>query len=105
MPYIEYNLFRDYIVANLCEQRDEVDNCCQGKCFLEKQINLANETDHPSSHTTGKKQIKGTDDYIVKETLPQKPNPCIETQLSFLTDARIRKISIEIPVPPPKRFI
>lgn len=29
---------REYIAKNLCVKRSEKNNCCQGKCYLEKQI-------------------------------------------------------------------
>lgn len=44
MPYIEYNLFKGYIAENLCVKKEEKGNCCQGKCFLNKQIK---ETEKP----------------------------------------------------------
>ncbi len=38
LPWIEYALFKRYIIENLCVNRDKPDSCCQGKCFLQKQI-------------------------------------------------------------------
>ena len=46
IPYIEYGLFKSYIAKNLCVKRNEKCNCCQGKCFLKKQVNLANENEN-----------------------------------------------------------
>jgi hypothetical protein len=107
LPYLEYNLFNNYIVENLCIQRNEENNCCQGKCFLEKQINLVNETEGNSSNPTEIKQINwnGTDDYIVEETIPKAPNLFINIQLFSLASIHITKMTMDIPCPPPKRFI
>lgn len=33
-----YNIKRDYIAAELCENRDKPDACCAGKCYLSKQL-------------------------------------------------------------------
>lgn len=33
-----YELNRDYIAKNLCEQKDITDNLCQGSCFLKNEI-------------------------------------------------------------------
>jgi hypothetical protein len=106
MPYIEYGLFKDYIAENLCIKKNEADNCCQGKCFLEQQINLVNETDTNTGNPVEKRQINpGTDDYIKVNTLLQAPSPSIKIQLSVFREARIPKTISDIPVPPPKRFI
>ena len=43
MPYIEYQLFKGYIAKNLCVKKEIKGNCCQGKCFLKKQIKLTDE--------------------------------------------------------------
>jgi hypothetical protein len=105
IPYIQYNLFENYIAENLCVNRYDKDSCCHGKCFLEKQIDRTDETDNDSSNPATKKQVKGIDDYVMKEVLLQKPNLLIEIQLLSLTDARLPKISLDISIPPPKRFI
>ncbi|MDR3245180.1 MAG: hypothetical protein LBT50_01955 [Prevotellaceae bacterium] len=102
LPYLEYNLFKNYIAENLCVKKNEANNCCQGKCFLEKQIGLVNETDEQSANPNGQKQIYfGVDYYIVKDNIEQKPNFLNERLLLFFKNIHIIKISIEIPIPPP----
>lgn len=56
MPYIEYSLFKGYIAKNLCVKKEEKGNCCQGKCFLQKQIK---ETELPENErtTTNNKRV------------------------------------------------
>ncbi|MDR2086172.1 MAG: hypothetical protein LBP72_03245 [Dysgonamonadaceae bacterium] len=104
LPYIEYNLFKEYIAGNLCVKRSSANNTCQGKCFLEKQINHVNETDHPSGNTSEKIQIneKGADDYITKEILQLTPVSLTETTFSPFREIRMVDIFIDIPLPPPK---
>jgi hypothetical protein len=107
LPYIEYNLFKNYIAENLCVKKNEANNCCQGKCFLEKQIGLLNEADEQSANSTEEKQVNnnGIDDFVVKKTILQEPVPFIEIQLSFFRDIHLPNISLDITVPPPQRFI
>lgn len=42
-PFIEYALFKDYIVQNLCVEREIEDSCCQGKCHLAERLESTNE--------------------------------------------------------------
>ncbi len=37
-PLLEYWLNKDFIVSNLCERKDELENTCQGMCHLKKQV-------------------------------------------------------------------
>jgi hypothetical protein len=107
LPTVEYNLFKNYIAENLCVKKNEANNCCQGKCYLEKQINLVNETGENSTNPTQEKQInwQGADDYIFEKSSLQTPNPLTKIQLSTLVDFHITKMRIDVLCPPPKRFI
>ncbi|RIH65054.1 hypothetical protein D1164_10725 [Mariniphaga sediminis] len=46
LPFVEYYAFKEYIIENLCIERDNPKSCCQGKCYLEKRIRETN-TDTP----------------------------------------------------------
>lgn len=35
---IDWQMNQAYIAKNLCEKRNEVNSCCQGKCQLKKRI-------------------------------------------------------------------
>jgi len=37
-PYIDYFFHKEYIVQNLCENKDKPELKCHGKCHLEKEI-------------------------------------------------------------------
>lgn len=48
IPLLEYQLLYNYIVNELCVEKDVPDSCCQGKCHLEKRLNetgASGETD------------------------------------------------------------
>jgi hypothetical protein len=105
LPYIQYNLFENYIAENLCINRYDENCCCHGKCFLEKQIAMADETDNDSSRPEAKKQIKGIDDYVVKEPVFPKPKPATRGLIPLSAGAFLPETSLDIPSPPPQRFI
>ena len=46
VPIMEYYANYDYIANVLCENRYKPYLECNGKCYLEKQLNKANHTDH-----------------------------------------------------------
>jgi len=58
IPYIEYSLFKSYIAKNLCVKKDQKNNCCQGKCFLKKQIKLTEENENSNGNDTKTKNDK-----------------------------------------------
>lgn len=43
--YLDFEIRRDYIVANLCVNRDKPMMHCNGKCYLAKRIAEAKEKD------------------------------------------------------------
>jgi hypothetical protein len=106
VPYIQYNLFQRYIAENLCVKQNEANNCCQGKCFLEKQINLIDETDESSGNPVEKKPNNSeTDDYLPNNIFLFGPVRLTEILLPILPDNCLRKLNLDVIVPPPKRFI
>lgn len=38
IPFIDYLLNYEYIVENICEQREELENLCMGNCYLSDQL-------------------------------------------------------------------
>lgn len=46
LPIIEYFVNYDYIVDELCENRDKPILTCNGKCYLEKQVKEQLNLDH-----------------------------------------------------------
>lgn len=57
LPFVEYALFKKHIAEQLCVKKDIKGNCCQGKCFLEKQIKQATDTD-TSANSHNENQLK-----------------------------------------------
>lgn len=51
LPIIEYYANYDYIATVLCENRDKPYLECNGKCYLEKQLNKINHNNHEHKST------------------------------------------------------
>lgn len=43
LVYLDYNLRKDYIAKNLCQNRNRPSMHCNGKCYLSKQLAKAAE--------------------------------------------------------------
>ena len=43
--YLDYEIRRDYIISNLCENRAQPILLCNGKCWLEKELAAAKKQD------------------------------------------------------------
>lgn len=66
LPYIEYAVNKEYIAKNLCINRADPHNCCEGKCYLEEEIKKSNDTGNDPLEKDGNKKIQNED---VKEFL------------------------------------
>lgn len=64
-----FELNRDYIAKNLCENRDQPKLSCCGKCYLGKQLNKTEESGKPSGNTPAK-------------TVKSEVSPCVMPALS-----------------------
>jgi hypothetical protein len=76
MPRVEYSIFKDYIAKNLCIKKDIKNNCCQGKCFLKKQIKEVDESSSENSNSNNNnKKIQNDDskEFLCSYFLTYKP--------------------------------
>lgn len=53
---LDYNMNKNYIAAELCEKRNIPKSCCQGKCFLKKQLQ---KEESPKNGQTSQKDDQG----------------------------------------------
>jgi hypothetical protein len=104
LPHIEYKLFRDYIVETLCIQRTEVNNECQGKCFLHKQIDLVNESGSAGNPAEKESITFETDDYVMTDATGNELHFGSKTHTPLFLINIYVSISVDIPAPPPKRL-
>lgn len=54
---LNFQVNRDYIAKNLCVKKNEVNNCCKGKCQLQKQLEK-DEKKHSSPNNTVKEKTE-----------------------------------------------
>lgn len=101
IPFLEYALNYDYIVKELCEQKDEIENTCNGTCHLSKRIQET--SDDLPSHKSQEKKLEQAEVLFLEETsfsfqvfLPK--NVLIENRMRNLV---FQSISLDIPYPPP----
>jgi hypothetical protein len=55
---LDFELNKDYIAKNLCENRDKPKSCCKGKCYLKKQLAKTDKEENVPSGKTGKNKIE-----------------------------------------------
>jgi hypothetical protein len=57
---INFQLNKEYIAKNLCEKKEEQDNCCQGTCHLKKQLAEDEERNNEATNS-GKLKFEKTE--------------------------------------------
>ncbi|MFZ4930795.1 hypothetical protein [Chryseobacterium sp. Mn2064] len=65
LPLVNYAVNYDYIVKNLCENRNVPQSTCKGKCYVEKEL-AKTEKQSNSSQTV---KIAGLDAFLSNEIL------------------------------------
>lgn len=69
-PLVDYAINYDYIVDNLCENRDKPEMQCNGKCYLTKQLaeETAGKEKNPFSNKSTSSEIP---QFIISEKIPE----------------------------------
>jgi hypothetical protein len=65
--FVAFKIQQDYIVNNLCVQKDEVVNTCNGSCVLSNQLKEA-EANQENSEYPANSKTRITLDYIAFES-------------------------------------
>ena len=56
--YLKFEIQEDYIVENLCENKENPESLCGGHCYLQKQLEIVeNEQDNSSDHSPTRKIV------------------------------------------------
>lgn len=104
-PFFDYIVNYDYIVTELCVQKDEVVNDCCGSCVVTKNLNKVIEDEREDAPTQGKNDQKS-----IKELMPHFISGKPVLSLNFASSApgyfSITKYPLEREhqpdIPPPK---
>jgi hypothetical protein len=105
IPYIQYGIFKNYIAKNLCIKKEIKNNCCQGKCFVTKNIRIIDEnsrenTNTPANNNTKKIQNNEAKEFLRSHVLTPKP---VEKDLFLLVNmeaAKLQGFASTVFVPP-----
>ncbi len=104
-PFFDYIINYDYIVAELCVEKDEVVNDCCGSCVVTKNLNTVIEDEREDASTQGKNDQKS-----IKELMPHFISVKPVLNLNFASSAPgyfyINKYPVkretQPDIPPPK---
>ena len=104
VPVLGYYVFLDYIVNELCVQKDFEENLCMGQCHLKKQIEQQAETENKSEQKGSLPKTENHSPHYVNQLLVKiisgKPD------ISYCYFQLKLKTHYSQPlIPPPKLFI
>ncbi len=51
LVFLDFEINKNYIAANLCVKRETPKSCCRGKCYLKKQLAKDNDQQQPINNT------------------------------------------------------
>jgi hypothetical protein len=66
LPFVEYAVNNDYIVKNLCVNRDNPKSCCNGRCHLKKELAKSDESEDTAKNNHSKKTPNQPVDEFIK---------------------------------------
>jgi len=91
IPFIEYAVNKDYIVKNLCVNRDKPKSCCAGKCHLKKELAKNDTTSENEEKNNSKNgQQKQISEFL--KTQNKQYHPITKTLLqAILSPPRIQE--------------
>jgi hypothetical protein len=102
MPFMEYMINKDYISTHLCIQKSNPDNCCQGKCYLNKLIEKSEQDGKADQNNNRNENQNNTklDDHIASGEVPPPPVETFITLLQITDFPLIDPFADPIFVPP-----
>ena len=107
-PIAEYMINYDYIVTNLCENKDRPQLQCDGKCYLSKLLAKENrqQEDNPFENQQHNIELVQFLEYCTQSNFilpPSEPTPN-SNSWSYIDQKNIPPF-INQPDPPPKRLV
>jgi len=90
IPVIDYVINYDYIVKELCENKEKPELQCNGKCQLMKEMAKAAEEEsaNDKSNSADKKTTQTTIEILFFEEI----KPLVASQLTSQTNSKISKL-------------
>ena len=100
IPLIDYSVNFNYIVSQLCEQKDDLDNTCRGKCHLSKKLQKQTEKAEKSKSVVQLDFVKIPHQLLINLKLDEPNRSELLLYFHFNTDLIQQLIR---PVLPPPR--
>ncbi|MEO6883508.1 MAG: hypothetical protein ABI199_05745 [Bacteroidia bacterium] len=102
VPVVDYLMHEKYIAANLCENKSNTKMCCNGKCYMAKQLKkAASENKKNNSPTTINSDNLETLFCLKKNNLTAYFLPKFSSKIiSIYTEKKSAKAILEIFHPP-----
>ena len=99
---ISYVINQEYYAEVLCENKDEEDSCCKGKCAMEKELVSLTEKEETQSTKNQNSEIKITkvEDAIVKTFKFYSPNAILSI-INTTFEAKLKKGETTVLFKPP----
>ena len=101
LPRLLFEFNRAYIASELCVQREIKNNCCQGKCYLRKQMQREQQRERPLANLLSE-QLQLTQLQPTTSTSQLGTRVVVKLSLPIPCDATRHDQHIaDLPVPPP----
>ncbi len=102
LPYIDYVLNKDYIINELCVNKNKPEVHCEGMCHLRKQIKKSTPLNTPYN-SPDKKEIK-KNQIVNQFEINTYINIHLTSNQTFqiLNEKLPSSLFIDVPFPPPK---
>ncbi len=101
---LEYYIRYDYIIKNLCVQREKDENTCKGSCHLEENLNKINPESPKSAESIEIRFLNGIDFHLNNTTSYTKPIG-FKIKYTRLLDFSFRNnLKLKPDTPPPKNL-
>lgn len=103
IPVLTHNIFKEYIINEVCVQREVIENKCQGNCHLQGQL-----TENEEEKLPGKSKViyQTQNDFV--NIIPQIASLIIIVKREIIYFSIERKLleNFKSPIiPPPKNII
>jgi len=98
----EYYIRYDYIVKNLCVQKDRVDNTCKGSCHLKQNLDKVDETSKDFPKSVELRNFIFIDHHLISNNKNLYDYFNFIFCSLFFDEIDKNQINLEVQTPPPK---
>jgi hypothetical protein len=102
IPVLSHHIFKEYIINEVCVQREVIENKCQGNCHLQKQFTESEEENTPSK---SKVRYQTQNDFV--NIIPQIASTLIIEKREIIYFSIENKLleNFKTPIKPPPKII